>query len=137
MPMRKLGRKQAHREHLLRNLAASILLYEKVETTVAKAKAVRPLVDRSISLAKKDSLASRRRLIALYFGQNVVKKLFEVLAKRFADRPSGFMRIIKLGVRKGDGSEKVLVQLIPEAKPAEIKESKAKEKTDKETINAK
>lgn len=116
MLTRKLGRKKAHRDHMLRNLAGSVMLYEKVETTTAKAKEVKRLVDRSINLAKKDNLAARRWLLGQYFDTNVVAKLFEVLIKRFADRSSGYTRLIRMTPRLGDAADRTLIMLIPEIK---------------------
>lgn len=112
MLTRKLGRKKAHREHMLRNLAASVLLHEQVETTEAKAKEVRKLIDQSIRLAQKNSLAARRQLEAIYFDSSVVTKLFDVYAKRFSDRQSGFSHLISTGLRHGDGAERVMVKLV-------------------------
>lgn len=119
MLMPKLGRKKAHRTHMFRNLAASLILYESVETTEAKAKAVKSLVDKSITMAKKNSLAARRQLLADYFDDNVVRKLFEVLVVRYAQRTSGYSRILKTGNRRGDGAPRSMVTLIPELKKAE------------------
>lgn len=110
--MRKLGRKRAHRDHTLRNLAASVILYEKADTTIAKAKTVRSLVDRWITTAKKNSLASRRNLLAGAFDAKVVEKLFDILVKRYVNRHSGYTRIVRLGARMGDGSEMVRIEMM-------------------------
>jgi large subunit ribosomal protein L17 len=134
MLVRKFARKKANRSHMLRNLAASLILYEKVETTEAKAKEIKKLVDRSITLAKKNTLAARRQLDSIYFDSNVVKKLFEVLNARFTDRTSGFTQSVRLGNRLGDGAETMLVTLIADTKP--VKDSKeAKEKADDKTAD--
>lgn len=131
MLTRKFARKKAHRDHMLRNLAASVLLYEKVETTQAKAKEVRTLIDRSINTAKKNTLAARRDLEGLYFDSNVVKKLFEVLANRFTDRNSGYSRVMRTGNRHGDNAPTSIIMLIQEEKAAktaqQINTSKKKE----------
>ncbi len=97
---------------MLRNLAASVLIYEKVSTTEAKAKAVRSLVEKSITIAKKNDLSSRRRLIALLPQPNAVKKLMEVIGKRYQDRKGGYTRIIRLNNRQGDGAKMVQIELV-------------------------
>jgi large subunit ribosomal protein L17 len=107
-----LGREKAHREMMLRNLAASVLIYEKVNTTLAKAKAVRSLVEKSITTAKKDDLASRRDLIEIFPQKMAVKKSMEVLGKRYKDREGGYTRIVKLPPRAGDGAEMALIELV-------------------------
>lgn len=128
---KKFGRKRAHRDHMLRNLAASVILYESLETTEAKAKEVRKLVDKSIILAKKNTLHTRRNLESLYFDRNVVTKLFEVLRLRYVDRPSGFTRILRVGNRHGDNASKTLITLIPEVKPTTKESPEEQEKTKK------
>ncbi len=107
-----LDRKKAPRELMLRNLASSILLYEKVKTTKAKAAAVRPLVERSITAAKIGNLTARRGLLKVLLQKNAVKKSLEVLGVRYQNRPGGYTRIIKLGTRAGDGAEMVQIELV-------------------------
>lgn len=126
MLTRKLGRKKAHRSHMLRNLAASVILHESVETTEAKAKEVKKLVESSISLAKKNNLAARRQLAGLFFDNAAVDKLMSDLGPRYAPRTSGFTRTVRTGVRHGDGMSKMLISLIPAEKPVE----KTQEKSD-------
>ncbi len=99
-----LDRKAAPRKALLLSLATSLVLFEKVKTTEAKAKAIKPLADKLITLAKKKTLVSKRELNALMLDKKAVKKLIEVYVPRFADRTSGYTRVVKLGVRKGDGA---------------------------------
>lgn len=106
------GRKKEPREMMLRNLAASILIYEKVKTTEVKAKAARSLVEKAITTAKKNDLTARRRLIALLPQKMAVKKLMEVIGKRYQDRQSGFTRIVKIGPRQGDGAKIVQIELV-------------------------
>ena len=110
--IKTLGRKKEARELMLRNLAASILMYEKVKTTETKAKYVRSLVDKCIGLAKKGDLASRRKLIKILPQKLAVKKAMEVLGKRFADKNGGYTRITKIGARQGDGAEMVQIELV-------------------------
>ena len=107
-----LDRKKGPRELMLRNLASSILLYEKVKTTRAKAAVVRPLVERMITASKAGDLAARRGLIKVLLQKNAVKKAIEVLGVRYKNRPGGYTRIVKLGTRAGDGAEIVQIELV-------------------------
>ncbi len=107
-----LDRKKAPREALLRNLAASVILHEKVKTTEAKAKAVRPLVEKAITTGKKPSLAARRNLMKFFYTEHPVKKILEVLGPRYASRPGGYTRIVKIGHRKNDGADMVQIELV-------------------------
>lgn len=113
MSKRKLGRKIGHRKHLLANLATSLILYEKIKTTQAKAKEVRGLVEKMINLAKRGDLVSRRYLLGYSPEENAVKKLFEELVPRYKERIGGYLKIYKLGPRLGDGSKMVIMKLIP------------------------
>ncbi len=107
-----LGRKKAPREAMLRNLAASVILYEKVQTTQAKAKAVRPLVEKAITSGKKPTLAARRNLMKFFYTENPVNKILEVLGPRYASRPGGYTRTTKIGHRKNDGADMVQIELV-------------------------
>ncbi|MBI5731979.1 MAG: 50S ribosomal protein L17 [Candidatus Magasanikbacteria bacterium] len=107
-----LDRKSAARRALLRNLAASLILYEKIRTTKAKAKAIQPLVEKMITLGKKGDLAARRRLISFFHTENPVKKIMEDLGKRYAGRSGGCTRLVKLGARRGDGAEVAQIELV-------------------------
>ena len=107
-----LGREKAPREALLRNLAASVILYEKVKTTEAKAKAVKPLVEKAITSGKRPTIASRRKLMSFFYTDHPVKKIFEVLGPRYQSRAGGYTRIVKLGARKNDGAEMVQIELV-------------------------
>lgn len=97
---------------MLRNLASSILLYEKVKTTKAKAQAVRPLVERLITSSREGTLASRRGLAKVLLQKKAIKKTMDVLGERYKTRPGGYTRIIKLGTRTGDGAEIVQIELV-------------------------
>jgi large subunit ribosomal protein L17 len=88
------------------------VLYEKVKTTEAKAKAVRPLVEKAITAGKTPTLASRRKLLSFFYTDHPVKKIFDVLGPRYATRPGGYTRITKLGHRKNDGAEMVQIELV-------------------------
>ncbi len=107
-----LGREKAPRESMLRNLASSVLMYEKVKTTKAKAKAVRTLVEHSITVAKKGDLNARRELIAKLPQTLAVKKAMDILGKRYKERNGGYTRIVKIGPRTGDGAEMVKIELV-------------------------
>ena len=107
-----LDRAKQPRELMLRNLAASIIMYEKVETTEAKAKVVRSLVERAITTARKGDLNARRRLLQLLPQKLAVKKLMEVVGKRYESRPGGYTRIVKLGNRQGDGATMLQLELV-------------------------
>jgi large subunit ribosomal protein L17 len=108
----KLKREVGSRVALLRNLATSVILEERIITTVPKAKAVRPLVDKMITLAKEDTLHSRRRAAAVLRTPASVKKLFDTLGTRFGQRNGGYTRITRLGPRKGDGAEQAMLELV-------------------------
>ena len=110
--VKTLGRKTAPRNAMLRNLAASVILHEKVKTTDTKARVVRSLVEKAITDGKQDTLASRRKLLSLFYTDHPVKKILEVLSPRYAKRNGGYTRIVKLGVRKGDGAEVVQIELV-------------------------
>lgn len=107
-----LDRSSSARKALLRSLATSVLLYEHVNTTLAKAKAVRPLVERMITKGKKKTLVSRRQLMQVLLSESAVNKVLEELGPRYQTRPGGYTRIIKLGTRKGDGAEVAQIQLV-------------------------
>lgn len=107
-----LDRKKGPRESLLRNLVGSLVLYEKIRTTKAKAKAIQPLVEKFITISKNNTLAVRRQLMRFFYTENEVKKLLEVLGPRFKDRKGGYSRIVKVGRRLGDGAEIVQIELL-------------------------
>lgn len=107
-----LDRKAGPRRALLRNLATSVLLYEHVNTTLAKAKAVRPVVEKIITRGRVKSLMNRRELMKVLMTETAVDKVLEELGPRYAKRPGGYTRIVKLGARKGDGAEMAQIQLV-------------------------
>jgi large subunit ribosomal protein L17 len=109
----KLSRDSAHRKALLMNLSKEIIAHERIETSAAKAKAVKPEVERLITLAKRGDLHARRQALSrLAQDKFAVHKLFEELAPRYADRPGGYTRILKLGPRRSDATEMVLIELV-------------------------
>lgn len=122
---RKLGRTTAHREMLLRNLLTSLFRYEKIVTTEAKAKELRKLTDKVITLAKRGDLHARRQAAEAIQDEDVLKKLFDSIGSRYKDRNGGYTRLTKLEYRMGDGAPLAAIELVevgtavePVAKPA-------------------
>ena len=109
---RKLGRDSAHRKALYSNLAGALIEHGRIKTTEAKAKAVKPIAEKLITLGRRGDLSARRQAIAFLRSQDVVHKLFAEVAPRFADRPGGYSRIVKLGPRQGDAAEMVYLELV-------------------------
>jgi large subunit ribosomal protein L17 len=109
---RKLGRPSAHRKALYRNLVTDLLNYEKITTTEAKAKEIRSLAERMITLGKEGGLHSRRQALSFILDERIADKVFIELAPRYAGRPGGYTRIIKLGPRLGDGAPMVKLELV-------------------------
>ncbi|MBS4535528.1 50S ribosomal protein L17 [Clostridium sp. D2Q-14] len=110
--LRKLGRTTDHRKAMLRNLVTSLLRESRIETTVSKAKETRRMAEKMITLGKRGDLHARRQAMAFIYDETVVKDLFEEIAPKYEDRNGGYTRIMKLGPRKGDGSEMVIIELI-------------------------
>ena len=142
---RKLGRKTEHRISLLRNLAASLISHGRIRTTEAKAKELRPFVEKLVTLGKRDSLHARRHALSILPRREVVTKLFSDVSPRFSERPGGYTRILKLAHRQGDGASMAFIEFVDykfegaagggpgkpdkpakEAKKSPEKESKAK-----------
>ena len=108
----KLQRNPSARRALLRGLTTNVILRDRVVTTVTKAKAVKPVVEKMITLAKRDTLHTRRQAAAFLNTPGAVKKLFDTLGPRFAQRNGGYTRVVRLGPRKGDGAELALIELL-------------------------
>lgn len=108
----KMGRTASHRRATLRNMATALFEHERIETTTAKAKALRPYAERLITLAKKGDLHARRRAARDIQNREILGKLFDDLGPRFAERPGGYTRVLKLGTRKGDAAEMALIELV-------------------------
>src|SRR5829696_9642568 len=109
---KKLGRDSAHRKALYSNLAGSLIEHGRIRTTEAKAKAVKPIAEKMITLGRRGDLSARRQATAFLRSRDVVHKLFADVAPRFAERPGGYSRIVKLGPRQGDAAEMVYLELV-------------------------
>ena len=130
---RKLSRNTSHRRALLRNLVTDLLEHGRLMTTLPKAKEVRPLAEKMITIGKRDSLHARRQVLSYVMREAIAKRVFDTIAPKFADRKGGYSRIIKLGNRKGDGADLAIIELLGselEVKKAERAE-KSKEKASK------
>lgn len=107
-----LGRKSSARKALIRDLVTAMVTYERIEVTAGKAKVFRPVVEKMITVAKTNTLASRRQLLAYFSTEQPVKKLIEVLGPRFADRNGGYTRLTKMGIRQGDAAEVAVIEFV-------------------------
>ncbi|MCL5411993.1 MAG: 50S ribosomal protein L17 [Patescibacteria group bacterium] len=127
---KKLNRDTNHRKALLRNLANSLILSEKIETTEAKAKAVRPVVEKLITKAKQDDLHNRRQIAAVLPTEVAIRKMMDLIGPKFKERPGGYTRITKLGPRVGDAAPMVRLEFVENvsavAEPQKTKEEKPK-----------
>ena len=115
---RKLGKTSAQRKALLRQQVTDLLTYGKLETTIDRAKAVRPLAEKMITLGKKNTLASYRQALAFMTKEDAVHRVFKTLAPIYADRNGGYTRILRLGTRRGDAAEMAIIALVDEDKIA-------------------
>lgn len=112
MSYRKLGRDSSARKALLRGIVTSLFRYERIETTEAKAKELRKIAEKMLTLAKRGDLHARRQALAYMMDKDVVKKLFDEVAPKYKDRQGGYTRIIKAGVRQGDAAPMVIIELV-------------------------
>ncbi len=117
---KKLGRDSAHRKALYANLAGALIEHGRIKTTEAKAKAVKPIAEQMITLGRRGDLAARRQAVAYLRSKDVVHKLFDDVGPRFADRPGGYSRIVKIGPRAGDAAQLVYLELVDYVPPAPI-----------------
>jgi large subunit ribosomal protein L17 len=117
---KKLGRDSAHRKALYANLTGSLIEHGRIKTTEAKAKAVRPIAEKMITLGRRGDLAARRQALAYLRSQEVVHRLFAEVGPRFADRNGGYLRIVKLGPRSGDGAEMAYLEVVDFVPPAPV-----------------
>jgi large subunit ribosomal protein L17 len=123
MSGRKLGRKTGHRNALFRNMAAALIKHEQITTTVPKAKELRPYMEKLITLAKRGGLSNRRLAMSRLGDETQLKKLFEVLAERYADREGGYTRVIKAGIRASDAAPIAVIELVDRDEAAKGQDS--------------
>ncbi len=128
--IKKLSRTRSHRKAMLANMAASLLMHHVIKTTEAKAKEVRKLAEKLITLGKRGDLHAHRQVYDVIRDRKLVKKVFDEIAPKFADRQGGYTRVVKMGIRKGDGAALSVVELLLERPPKEEKKGK-KEKPGK------
>ncbi len=122
---RRLGRKPDHRQHMMRNMVTSFFEHEKITTTVTRAKELRKLVDKMITLGKRGDLHARRQALQVIRDPKIVAKVFEMIAPRFSGRPGGYTRIIKLENRRGDNAPMAIFELVEEGFEAKQSDDKA------------
>ena len=132
---RKLGRTTAHRQAMMRNLAAALLDKERITTTLPKAKDLRSFTEKLVTLSKKESLHARRLAQSRLQDKRVVAKLFDTLSARYSERPGGYTRIMKLGPRRGDNAEMAIIELVGQ-ETAATSDEKPKKKATKKTAGA-
>jgi large subunit ribosomal protein L17 len=119
MVNRKLGRTSSHRLAMFRNQLASLIEHERIITTLPKAKELRPLIEKLITLSRNDSVHARRQAFRTIADDTLLSKLFDILGPRFSTRPGGYTRIVKLGSRRGDAAEMALLELVERSAEAE------------------
>ncbi len=123
MSGRKLNRKSQHRTAMFANMAAALIKHEQIKTTLPKAKDLRPIVEQLITLGKKGGLSNRRLAIARLRDEDMVRKLFDVIAKRYAGRAGGYTRVLKAGFRYGDAAPMAVIELVDRDVDAKGKDS--------------
>jgi large subunit ribosomal protein L17 len=123
----KLGRTTSHRRSLLRNMVTSLIIEERIETTVPKAKALRPTIEKMITLGKRGDLAARRQAAAYVMTDEAIRKLFDTIGPRFGDRNGGYTRIVRTSWQKGDGADKAFIELLGSEKLLDEKREKRAE----------
>jgi len=133
----KLGRNTSHRRSMLRNLVTSVIVEERVETTVPKAKAAKPIVEKMITLGKRGDLSARRLAGAYLMTDEALVKLFDKIGPRFGDRQGGYTRIVRTGWNKGDGADKAFLELLGSEKVLDEKKEKRAEARAKKVAEAK
>ena len=131
---RKLGRPTAHRQAMLKGMVTSLLENGSIQTTLTRAKEVRSLTEKMITLGKKNTLAAKRAAMAFITKEDVVKKLFDTIAPEYADRNGGYTRMYKMGPRRGDGAEMALIKLVADEKAAKEEGKKESKKAAKAEV---
>ncbi len=134
---KKLGRNTSHRRALLRNLVTSLIMEERIETTIPKAKAMRPHVEKMITLGKRGDLGARRVAASYLLTRESVDKLFDTIGPRFGDRNGGYLRIVRTGFRRGDATDVAFVELLGSEKTIAAKQKKRAEARAKRAEDAK
>lgn len=124
---RKLGRNSSHREAMFRNMVTSLFEHERIVTTTEKAKEIRPIAEKMITLAKRGDLHAKRQAFSYIRSQEVVTKLFDEISGMFADRNGGYTRIIKTGVRQGDAASMAIIELVGYEEDLEVEEAAGEE----------
>lgn len=124
----RLGRKSSHRKALHRNMVTSLIKYERIRTTQAKAKAIRITAEKLVTRAREDNVHNRRIVTRIVYGKDIVNKLFTQIAPRFLNRPGGYTRIMKTGFRKGDAAEMVLLEFVGNEPDASNKKKSSNKK---------
>jgi len=135
---RKLNRTSTHRLAMFANMSASLITHEQIQTTLPKAKELRPFVERLVTLAKKGDLSARRRAMSKIRDEDAVRKLFDVLGARYKERQGGYIRIIKAGFRYGDSAPMAVIEFVdrdPDARGAEDR-ARAETETEAEMVSA-
>jgi large subunit ribosomal protein L17 len=130
----RLGVQPAHRRAMVRNMVTSLLKHERIKTTKVRAKEIRRYAEKMITIAKKETLASKRRVLGFVREREVVNKLFKTLIYRYAERKGGYTRILKLGNRMGDGAEMVFLELVDRPAGDKASETKTEKKEKGETL---
>lgn len=120
---KKLGKATPHRRAMLANMAAALVKHEQITTTLAKAKALRPVVEKLVTLGKKGTLHHRRQAIAFMRDEEQVRKLFDTLAARYTDRPGGYLRVLKAGFRYGDNAPLAIIEFVDRDEAAKGQDS--------------
>ena len=133
---RKLNKKPAHRKAMFANMAASLIKHEQIVTTLPKAKELRPIVEKLVTLAKKGGLAARRQAISEMRDVAMVKKLFEVIGPRYKDRKGGYTRVLKAGFRYGDNAAQAVIEFVDRDLEAKGKDSGPVQEKKAEEANA-
>ncbi len=120
---RKLGRKSAHRKSMFINLAAALIKHEQISTTLPKAKDLRPIVEKLVTLAKRGDLHARRQVLAMVKDNDIVNKLFSAIAERYKTRQGGYLRVLKAGFRYGDNAPMAIIEFVDRDESAKGKDS--------------
>jgi large subunit ribosomal protein L17 len=131
---RKLNRESSHRQAMFANMAASLIRHEQIITTLPKAKELKPIVDKLVTLGKRGDLHARRQAISQIQDKDAVSKLFDTLAERYKDRPGGYTRVLKAGFRAGDAAPIAVIELVDRDESAKGAEDRARHEAEAEEV---